>query len=606
LRRLTTRRLVSLASLALLVLPFPWLAPGLLIAHLLRRGRGDGPDGLTRLPLAFAAPALALPWLRLLQLPWQETWLGLSALSLVALTVGAARSPERRWSPVATGWLLLVGAVYLLPHFRQPAPSGVDMGMHLTFARLLLDGNVVPSTQDPFFPGVPFGLYPLGFHAPTALIAGLWGDLGRSGLAAAALSHGLFVVAVYLCLRRGPGFDRTALGAAVAVVWLSRSPQNYVAWGGNPFVLGAGFALVALRRLLDALADGRRRTWLEAALLAVAGALTHPTAAVVMLYAGMAMVAWRAVTRRDLARRALTAALPALAVGMLLLAPLAPSVTGLELSENELAWIRAEMKTPPHAPLLSWGGGLRHVVGQFGDTLLLVVLVVGLLRAGRDGGRGLLVALAGVVASESLAMLAVGSWLPLTATLVPERVMPFALPLLAVPLRNWFDDLAGLRGRWRRGAGARAVLAGELALLAVLVALGAFKHLQYYHRGLRDGQIVTDADREALAWLADHAPPGGLILTEYDDAGQFVPALAGRPHSMPQVNPIWMDEARAALATMEPTLGFTGARRWAGRERAPADPRRGATVFEATGDRGPACVWRLLRPAAATSGPSAP
>ena len=38
--QLANRRSWSLACLALLVLPLPWLAPGLLLAHLLRRGRG--------------------------------------------------------------------------------------------------------------------------------------------------------------------------------------------------------------------------------------------------------------------------------------------------------------------------------------------------------------------------------------------------------------------------------------------------------------------------------------------------------------------------------------------------------------------------------------
>ena len=90
------------------------------------------------------------------------------------------------------------------------------------------------------------------------------------------------------------------------------------------------------------------------------------------------------------------------------------------------------------------------------------------------------------------------------------------------------------------------------------------------------------------------------------DAGQFVPALAGRPHSTPQLNPVWMDEARAALVELEPVLGFTGARTWAGRERAPADPRRGEVVFEAADGLGTARIWRLQRPGSATPGRPAP
>ena len=447
---------------------------------------------------------------------------------------------------------------------------------------------------------MPFGLYPLGFHAPTALIAGLWGDLGRSGLATAALVHAFFPVAVYLCLRRGPGLDAPALAAAVAVVWLARSPQNYVGWGGNPSVLGTAFALVALRRLADALDSGERRAWLEAALLAVATALTHPTAAAVACYAGLALLLWRLIVRRDLGRERLGAALPALLVGLVLLAPLVSVLRDLELSGSERAWIQANLKSPPPAPAPGFAGAFRHLSGQCGDTLLMVVLVVGLLRVPRDRGRGLLAAAAALVAVEVLAVLAVGSWLPLTTTVVPDRVIPFALPVVALPLRGGFDDLGRAGARWRRGGRARLGAAVQLAVAVVLVVLVVAKHLHYHHRGLREGQIVTRADREALDWIAEHAPPEGLIVTEYFDAGQFVPALAGRPHSQPQLNPIWADEGKGAVAAMTPVLGFTGARTWAGRERAPADPRQGEAVFERAGATGTARVWRIAPPATAT------
>ena len=163
---LLTRRSVSLASLAILVLPLPWLAPGLLLAQLLRQGRGDGGDGLTRLPLALGAPAIALPWLRLLQVPWQETWLVVSVLALIALTVGVARSPERRWPPVAAIWLLLGAAIYLVPHWRLPAPSGVDMGMHLPSRACCSTAAACPPPRIPSCPACPSGSIPWASTRP--------------------------------------------------------------------------------------------------------------------------------------------------------------------------------------------------------------------------------------------------------------------------------------------------------------------------------------------------------------------------------------------------------------------------------------------------------
>jgi hypothetical protein len=584
-------RPLRIVVLLCLVLPLPWLAPGLLLGRLLVRGRAEEGDGLATLPLALAAPALILPWLRLTRLPWQAFWFLAAAVSLVCLAVMLWRDREDRgrWLLAPAGWLPLAAGIYWAPHLGLAAPSGIDMGMHLGFARLLLDGSAIPTTQDPFLPGVSFGLYPLGFHALVALTARAWHDLATAGIALAALTQAFFAVAVYLVLRRGPGVDRVALAASVLTVWLARNPQHYVSWGGNPCVLGSAFGLVALRRLHDALRRPDRRTWLEAALLVAAAALTHPTAAVVTALGATLVLLVFLARRPSLSRDHLRTLWPGALTLVAVLAPLVPDLLHPGLSRGEQAWITANLQVPPQAPEPGLGGAFSHVVGAYGDTALVAVALLGLLVIGRDRGRSLALASLTVIVLELLAWLASRQLVPLATTLIPERVMLFALPALAWPVREW------LGAAWttlRTGARCSRRLATGVVLLALVATAGA-KHQWYYHHALHGGQYVTTADREALAWLAAHAEPGSLVETEYFDAGQYVPALAGLPHTAPQLNPVWMYEARAVLAGWPPRYAFVGARTYNDRSRERSQPPEGEVVFTARDAQGTAQVIRL-------------
>ncbi|MHB8078648.1 MAG: DUF6541 family protein, partial [Candidatus Krumholzibacteriia bacterium] len=450
-----------------------WLAPGLLLGCLLRRGRPRDAALLAATPLGFALPVLFLPLARALGLPFTTPWLALSLAALPLLALRLARGHA------GTPWLWL-GAVAAgvlgcaLPLRALLAPPGVDMAMHLFFARLIAAAGRVPLTQDPLYPGVPLGLYPLGFHGLVALTAAAGPDLARAGLLVTAAVHAFVPLAVYLTVKRRER-DLSAAAAALLAAWICRVPQAYVGWGGNPAVLGGALAWVALRRLLDGNDTAPRRDGLETGLLLAAVPLVHPTPAAALPYlAALAAVPYALAGRLRLRRARLVHAAIAAAVTALLLAPLLAVPGGSGISAAEQTWVRDHQRQPPQAPAPGVDGLRRYLVGMYGDPMLIVFVAataVALARRRRGDGSAAPWLVPGLAALTLLAWLAARWRLPPALALYPERLMALGLPLFALALRELIDAVAAGGGRAgnrpapRRRRAPVAVLLGGLALL---------------------------------------------------------------------------------------------------------------------------------------------
>ena len=143
---------------------------------------------------------------------------------------------------------------------------------------------------------------------------------------------------------------------------------------------------------------------------------------------------------------------------------------------------------------------------------------------------------------------AAGSWLPMSVLLYPDRIAvlhlyPFAILAL--------EAIAAIRCRWQLP---RALV--WLATLALVV------HSALLQRKLiaagREKSLVATSDLEALAVLDAQLPPGCWVATNYGDAGQWIPALLGRPITKPQVNVLFMEEVDLQV---HPCGAFHGAKR---------------------------------------------
>jgi hypothetical protein len=405
--------------------------------------------------------------------------------ALAGAGLGGALAIRRKgFSP----WSLAVLA-FLVPVFTMPVAPGADMAMHVALARGLLHGVLSPA-----WPSVHAGAYPRGF---SALVAFFW-PLGpaRAGLLAAAASYLVFWYGLSALLQwmRVPA-ARTV--AAVALL-LSKSPQAFFAWGGNPTALALGLAFFAAAQESATLA----------AFCLAGSAAIHPMGAV----AGALALAlrWRQPRVPLWAGAALCVVLAALALA------------GPEISPRELAWIRDY--------------GLHHERGSIavlGDPANIATALAAATLLWKRRFR--LVARSAAAVALLFALFFV---LPY-AGLYPVRFGPLLLVAVA-PL-------------WAEAAAARIPLFAAAALLLAVPG-----HLRWYQEAT---PIATSHDLETIACLDRSTPGDAVIDGAYGDATQWIPALAGRAVTHPHQHVSLFDETDAALARLPgPSFRFNGAR----------------------------------------------
>ncbi|HZR09753.1 MAG TPA: hypothetical protein VFA79_14325 [Myxococcales bacterium] len=414
---------------------------------------------------------------------------GIVSAILGALLGGAigARSAERRMG--FSIWSLAL-IVFFVPLFTLAVPPGADMAMHVALARGLLDGNLSPA-----WPGVEAGAYPRGFSAVVALLSPA--GLARAGLAAAAVSYLVFWAGLTAFLQ-GPLRTPAARTVAAIAVLLSRTPQTFFDWGGNPTVLALGLALFG----------AAQENWRASALYLAGAAATHPMGAC----AGALALALR--WRRP--------AVVAGGAGALCLTLAALALWGPHLSARETAWIRDYAVRQEGVSL-----------AVLGDPANIATALAAAVLLWKRQFRPVAFAAAAILGLFGLFAL-----LP-SAGLYPARFAPLLL-LAVTPL-------------WGRAAATRIPLVAPVALLLAMPG-----HFRWYQGA---APMATRADLEAIACLDRQTPPRAVVDGAYGDATQWIPALAGRAVTRPHQHVSLFDETDAALARLpRPAFRFTGER----------------------------------------------
>jgi len=412
---------------------------------------------------------------------------------VVAALCGALAGALAGWkyAPGRAGfspWSLAV-LLFLMPVFTMPVAPGADMAMHVAIARGLLDGVLSPA-----WPGVAAGAYPRGFSAGIALLSPL--GLARAGLFAAGISYLVFWAGLAAMLEalRTPA-ARTI--AAVALL-LSRTPQIFFDWGGNPTALAIGLALF-----------GAAQEGAVAALFFAGASAIHPMGALAGLLAFC-------TKRTFCTKRAWVTPLAGVAGVAVVLAVLA--AFGPALSARETSWLRDYAFRQE-----------RVGFGVLGDPAnIATALAAAWLSYKRDWRP---------VATAAVAALAMSALFKLApyAGLYPVRFAPLLL-LIVAPL-------------WARAAAARVPLIGSAAIVLALPF-----HFRWYQAA---EPIATFGDLRAIACVERSTPKSAVIDGAYGDATQWIPALADRAIARPHLHVSLFDEMPPLPA---PSFRFVGDR----------------------------------------------
>jgi hypothetical protein len=281
-------------------------------------------------------------------------------------------------------------------------------------------------------------------------------------------------------------------------------------WGGAPNALGIAFAVPAFAAAVDTLRSRSARDAAACALLAAAALLTHPVSVLALCWAGLPVLAG-ALFFRPPFRRGLPVLLAGGAVSLLVCTPYLATLGG-SLPPEGVAWARN---------FLHESGTLRTVPRMLHDVPLLAggaaAVAVLVLRPWR--------AAVPVALAAALLLLVLNgrvAALPLSEVLYPDRIAV----LLLYPLALLAHD--ALAGRPRIAAVAAAALVAHAVVLQ--------------GKTIREGRanaLATQADLRVLSAAA--LPPGCWVANNYGDAGQWIPALLGRPITVPQVNVAFFD-----------------------------------------------------------------
>jgi hypothetical protein len=419
--------------------------------------------------------------------PGSATWLTALCGLLLGAGAGTVLSRPARRPGKGRGARLLLLAFFVPALYFAVAP-GADMAMHGAIARGLLDGDLSPA-----FPGVTVAAYPRGFSALVALLSPP--GLARAGLVAAGVSYLIFYTGLAALV---------PWQAALVAVFLSRTPQIFFDWGGNPTALALGLGFAGAAAVRD------RRGWL-AALLFAGAAATHPMAA--------CAAALPALLEGAVARNFRSLFAGAAGAGLVLAAL---AIFGPSVSPRELAWIRDYAAHEEAVPFL-------HTFAVLGDPVAVLTALAALLLLWQRHFQAVLFALV-----EILALAGLFALLPHLG-LYPARFAPLLL-LCVTPL-------------WMR-------LPRSVLWLALAAAIPF--HLRWYQTAV---PIATAADLEAIECVEREVPVNAVIDGAYGDATQWIPALTGRAITRPHQHVSLFDETDAALARLPAaSFRFTGER----------------------------------------------
>jgi hypothetical protein len=470
--------------------------PGVLLQALLARHRRA-----VELPLFAAAFwVVAFWWLRLLPWSWTVPVAVLGAVSLFAGAFLWRRLPDAGsalvWAAAATATAILARSALVAP--------GVDAAAHTAVARILGESHGHPLGFRPLWPLDELRGYPFGQPTLTALLAGFAGlDWRAAGCWGHALDYGLVLVAFAAAVGRWRG---TALGLAVGAgaVLVARAPLHFWTWGGAPNALGIAFGVAAFAAGLDAARTMDARSAGASAIYAAAGLLTHAVTVVALAYCAVVLVAAALVSRR-MPLRGAAALVAAGGVAAVLCAPYLATVKPID--PRGAAWIRAWLR---ESATLSVFPRMLHDVPLIAGAAALVAVFA--RSKGRAALPAALAALLGLLVLHGRFAV-----LPGSALLYPDRIAVLLLYPIALLAHDALDS--------------RPRVAAGVALLLLL------------HAGVLQRKLLRDGRAHALATEADlrllstaRLPEGCWVMNNYGDAGQWIPALLGRPITFPHIH----------------------------------------------------------------------
>lgn len=408
--------------------------------------------------------------------------------------------------------LCILAYAFLLFLFRWE-PPGSDPVKWGSYARLMqengaLPGNTWPLSEVETIKGINLGVPIL----ISFLRIGDWVPWERVVNFSECLSLALFVFLFSLSLENW--FSRSvSQWTAFLSLALFTNPQQYLAWGGTPTLLGmcSGFLLLHLVKRIDAL------SFSQIILYAFALAFTvhaHPLGVYVSLLVCLpiaALLLWGNVNAKRLKNIATLAGTSLFFFSPFFL------LWGNQVSDAELKGVwEWQQKMAPY--LFRAGNGIYNLYTQLGaylwSTAFLLTSALTLVSIGIEKDLKKLLCFFLPMGMIFFCLENVRHWwMPLSFLVYPERVATMAI----LPLALGTGWLVTRVRRWN-----------WYASILVVVCLLCVRQLSTRIVPLLFHSRITEADRIAMQELPKYVSPSDCVKIDFESAGLWIPVLSLR------------------------------------------------------------------------------
>lgn len=497
-------------------------------------------------------------WLKYLPIALTTLYYTTLALTALALVIGSAFLPRQTKFTISGQDLITictffaVGAFRFAPMVTALVPSGADMSMHAYIAALIAHANGIPASYEPILNIQHFDTFPVGFHAITALIA-LSGEieLYRASFIMTCFSYAALTLALFSLLKTC--FDwLPSLVTALCCSFLTRDPQRFVCWGGNPTIFALTFIIVLIP-LFAKLESSPLRNTLLAASLVCAVFLTHTVVFVQSAYIlSFSLLAAGLVTKR-FNKTNVTLLLVVAALIFLLATPYLLNLNNRLVTDYTLDWIKNWVRNTEHA----WQGSVanclwtipsyvrqRLLTRNLSGIMLQLMACYGALVLVKKNLQALSFCLAFLLGCGLLIANARYWSLPFSSAIYPERVAVMIIIPLSVLVAAGLTDVSMKVARLHffNQVSMRRI---TVALLLLALAVSSFQHgCRFYATCISKLAAVSSDDLKAILWLKANTPSTALVENNYGDAGAWIPAIAERPVTDPHINVVYLDKCQ--------------------------------------------------------------
>ena len=441
-------------------------------------------------------------------------------------------------------WLTVIGSLSALPPNDDSAQHAI-MAQRIEMLGTLRPDRIIATDLATGLGGVSY--YPMGLHLIASFLMGLTG-IG-AGLAlqvvlvaccVVVLPLGTYVLARRIADTFAPRADLVAGVAALVVVVLPTFPWGQLTWG--PLALASGAALVPSVVLLALCLPADHR-WVGVLFgLAISGVFVvhNSQALAVVILAGPMLIA---VLGRNwqVWRGALMRLLPALAVSLIVIAPVLGTLAG-GAAERGIG-IQHTILDPLQAIRATWvnlsiGAIIAdQLTGWQWATAIVLPLLVGVgIWCGRRS-----VLMVGLAVGSGLIMIVVWGCL---AGMMWARVIAFPWysggyrlsVTLCIPVAVFLG--AGVASLLQHRS--RRLIMVPVGAVAVVVCVATSAQLG--HSTYQNYSVVTDADRATYSWLSAHQTGGSRVLNDYGDGSMWMYVLAGATPMFAPKTDLWTDQ----------------------------------------------------------------